>query len=36
MVGLDERSVDLRQVGPFTGVLTQGERLEAIAIGPGP
>ena len=31
LLGEDERSVDLRQVSPFAGVLTQQERLAAIA-----
>jgi hypothetical protein len=30
MLGTDERSVDMRQIGPFAGVLTQDERLIAI------
>jgi hypothetical protein len=29
-VSEDEYAIDMRQVGPFMGVLTQEERLEAI------
>ncbi|MHA6667483.1 hypothetical protein ACX3O0_01300 [Homoserinimonas sp. A447] len=30
MLGTDQRSISMRQVGPFNGVLTQEERIEAI------
>lgn len=30
MLGTDERAIDLRQMTPFAGALTQGERLVAI------
>jgi hypothetical protein len=33
LVGDDERSIDLRQVSPFAGILSQDERPAAIARG---
>lgn len=30
MLADDERAIDMRQVGPFVGVLTQAERIAAI------
>lgn len=32
MLRQDERGIDLRQVGPFLGVLTQQQRLAAIEV----